>query len=271
MTSMKTKKFLLIITAVFMFIILSGSLLLLNFVHPDASGMAFWIIQPAAAAAVLILSFVISAHYNNLSKINGAKDRTIGYYFKRIWVTVILMSLMSLALSEAVGMFVNAIVGGTRLRLIESGNFFMQGFIVKGPLFALYLLIIYNMFSQQGYRDANRKIFNAHLKILIVALAFIIMLPAAVIDSMHNTQFVAGLGGVNIQAVFSTNIDVYTVDPVSDITMVNPDFNIFLTAFTVILALAAQAAAAIFAYKKGKQTFLKKRLNPAEVETDEKN
>jgi hypothetical protein len=87
---------------------------------------------------------------------------------------------------------------------------------------------------------------------------------------MHGTQFVAGLGGVNIQAVFSANIDVYIIDPITDYVIVNPDFNIFLTAFTILLALAAQMAVGLFAYKRGKQTFLKKRLNPAEVETDEK-
>jgi hypothetical protein len=49
----------------------------------------------------------------------------------------------------------------------------------------------------------------------------------------------------------------------------NDQFNIFLTGFTVFLAFAVQMAVAIFAYSRGKQTFLKKRLNPAEVETDE--
>jgi len=264
-----SKKFLLIITAVFMGIMLLGSLLLLNFVHPDASGMAFWILQPIAGFAVLILSFVTASHYRNLNRASGG-DKDFGYYFKRIWTTLILMFLMSVVISEAVGLFYNGIVGGTRIRMIDSGRFFMQGFIAKGPLFALYLVLIYNMFSQQGFRDANRKVFNAHLKILIVALVFLLMLPAAVHDSMHHTQFVAGFGGINIQAVFSANVDVYAVDPITDYVMVNNNFNIFLTAFTVLLALAVQMAVAIFAYKRGKQAFLKKRLNPAEVETDEK-
>jgi hypothetical protein len=128
------------------------------------------------------------------------------------------------------------------------------------------------MFSQQGYRDANRKVFNAPLKILIVALVFLLFIPGAVYESMHYTEFDPNMGmaGVDIQAVFSANIGVYTLDPVTDYPMVNPDFNVILTAFTVLLAGAVQMAVAMFAYIRGKQTFLKKRLNPNEVETDEK-
>jgi len=264
-----SKKFLLIITGIFTGVLLLVNLLMFYFVDHRAAGEAFWILQAVSVIAALILSFVISTHYRNLNRIKSG-DKDFGYYFKRIWITIILIFVMSFAISEAVGLFVNAIVGRTRIRMIESGNLFMQGFIVKGPLFAIYLGLIYNMFSQQGYRDANRKVFNAHFKILIMALAFLLLMPGAVHDSMYNTQFVAGMGGVNIQAVFSANVDVYLADPISDNFTVNPDFSMVLTAFTVLLGFAVQTAVAIFAYVRGKQTFLKKRLNPAEVETDEK-
>ena len=274
MAEMKSKKFLFIITGIFMGVMLLASLLLFNFVSPYAAGIAFNIIQPAAFAAAGILAFVTSAHYKNLSRLSGetgGRDKNIGFYFKRILISVVLIILMSMAISEGVGMILNGIVGGTRIKMIDSGSFFMSGFIIKGPLFAIYLLLIYNMFSQQGYRDANGKIFNAHLKIIIIAVAFIIMMPSAVMNSMHYTQYVPeNIGGADIQAVFSANINVYVEDIITDLPAVNPDFNIILTAFTVLLAFIAQAAVVIFAYNHGKQTFLKKRLNPAEVETDEK-
>ena len=265
-----SKRFLYIIAGVFTGVLLIASLILFYFIYPSPAVVAavFWVLQTAAIIAALILSFVISTHYHILNKTNGG-DNTVGYYFKRICFTVVSLVVMHIAISEAVGMFVNGILGGTRLQMIASGRFFMQGFIVKAPLFLIYLALVYNMLSQQGYRDANRKLFNAPLKLLIVAVAFMLMLPSAALSSMHETQYVANMGGVNIQAVFSANQDVYMRDQATDYVSRNPDFNIILTAFTVLLAGAAQIALAMFAYIRGKQTFLKKRLNPNEVETDE--
>lgn len=267
MTMKNSKSFLLILTAVFFCLLLVLNLALFNFVSPFASGAAFWILQITAVIAVLILSFVASSHYRLLNKVNGGGDKNFEFYFKRIWITLILMFLISLAISEAVGIFANAIVGGMRTKIENS---FLQGAVLKIPLFLLYLAATYNMFSQQGYKNADRKVFNTHINILIVAFAFILMMPGAVQASMHNTQEVVNMGGANLHAALSANIDVYIADPVTDDIIVNPNFNIFLTAFTVLLTFAIETAVAIFAYMRGKQTFLKKRLNPAEYETDEK-
>ena len=270
MNTKNSKKFLFIITGVFAGIVLILSLILFNFAAPTPTAiqMIFGISISTAVISALILTFVISTRYKVSNKINGG-DKTSGYYFKRICFTVVCIFLMSTVISEAVGMFVNAIVGGMRYNMIGEGRYFLQGFIVKAPLFLIYLALVWNLMSQQGYKDANRKVFNFNLKILSVAIAVLLLIPGAVSDSTYGTQRIANLGGVNIQAVFSANQDTYIRE---DIYIVgrNPDFNIVLTAFTVLLAGVIQVAVAMFAYWRGKQEFLKKRLNPAEVETDEK-
>jgi hypothetical protein len=260
-----SKKFLNILYGVF-----GGSLLVLNLVFFYFVNM-YWVMMIISTGVVALLAFVTASHYRNLNKINGGGDKDFGYYFKKMWITFILMVLMSVAISEAVGLFVHAIFGGIRINMANSGsNSFLQGAIVKVPLFALYLAIIYNMFLKQGHRDADRKVFNLHLKIVTVALVLLFLMPGAVYRSMYYTQDVPQIGGINIHSVFSANIDVYAIDPNTDYWIENPDFNIVLTGFTVLLAFAVQMGVAVFAFKRGKNIFVKNRLNPGEYETDEK-
>ena len=261
-----SKRFLNIITAVFFAILLALNLLTLTFVSAQAATIMLSILRIINVIAAVILSFVTATHYRNLNKANGGGDKDFGYYFKKIWITVAMIFGMSLAISVAGGMLGNGILGGIRTRMAEDSPF-LQGLIVKLPLFIIYLAIMCNMFVQQGYRDANRKVFNSHLKTLIVAFAFILMMPGTVYDSIYNTAFIDTFWE-NVQSVLSPGRDVYIIDYPE--VSVNPDYNIFLPALTVTLTAVIQIAAALFAYGRGKQTFLKKRLNPAEHETDEK-
>lgn len=263
-----TQKFLLILTSAFFGIVFIASLFIFTFVHPVAAGRAFWPVQIAAFITALILSLIISLRYKNLSKMNGG-DKDFAYYFKRIWLTVVILVAASIIISELVGLIFNAFGIGIRYNM---ESLFLQGAVFKIPLLLIYLFVIYNTFSQQGEKDANRKAFNLHFKILVMALALLLLTPGAMSDSMHPPAVDdtgTGLQATNLQAAFTPNRNVYTGDIYGGF-MVNPDFSIVLTALTILFGFAIQMAVAVLSYKRGKQTFIKNKLNPAEVETDEK-
>ena len=255
MNTKKSKNFLNIITGIGFGIILILSTILFIFVHPIATGVALGILQPISIVAAVLLAFVISTHYQNLNKVHGDGQRNFRYYFKQIATIVLLLGLMNIAISEFVGLFIGAFLHGTALKI---------------PLLVIYLFAVYSMFSQKGYRDANRKVYNLHLKILSMILVFIVVLPAAVRDSMHTIHGPEEMAGANLQAAFRPNMDVYIYDGMLGTWIVNPDFNIVLPILTLFISFAVQMGLMIFAYKHGKKSFLKKRLNPAEFETDEK-
>ncbi|MCL2099592.1 MAG: hypothetical protein FWH24_04050 [Oscillospiraceae bacterium] len=259
-----TKRFLLIITAAVFMILLVLNTVTLTFVSFEASSIMLSILRTVNAASAALLSFVTASHYRNLNKIHSGGDKGFGYYFKKIWFIVALVFGISLAASIAGALLGNAFVGGFRMRIENS---FLQGAVLKIPLFIIYLAAVCHMFYQQGHREADRKVFNAHLKLLSMATALIFMLPGTVFDSMYYTQEIDSFW-VNVQSAFSANIDVYEVD--FTISSENPDFNMLFPILTVTLVAAVQITAAVFAYGRGKLAFLKKRLNPAEYETDEK-
>ena len=255
MKTQKSKTFMNIITGIGFCIVLVSGTILFTLILPTATGVATGIAQPISVIVALILAFVISTHYQNLNKVNGDGQKSFRHYFKQIGTVVLLLVLMNIAISEFVGLFFGA---------------FLRGAGLKIPLLVIYLIAVYSMCSQKGYRDANRKEFNLHLRILSMMLVLIIVMPAAIRDSMHNTQIFDQMAGANLQAAFTPNVDVYIFEDASNAWVANPDFNIILTIITLFISFAAQMGLMIFAYKHGKQSFMKKRLNPAEFETDEK-
>ena len=253
MDTKKSKNFLNIITGIGFVVIFIFSTILFVFVHPAALGAAFGITQPIAIVVAMVIAFVISTHYQNLNKINGNGQKNFRDYFKQIGITVLLLGLMNIAISEFVGLFLGAFLSGAALKI---------------PLFLIYLFAVYSMFSQQGDKDANRKVYNLHLKILSMMLVFIVVMPAAVRDSIHIIHGPEVMAGANLQAAFSPNTYMYIFDGL--VWVDNPDFNLVLSILTLFISFAIQMALMIFAYNHGKKSFLKKRLNPAEIETDEK-
>ena len=224
-----------------------------------------WALRGITVGAVAVLSFIIASHYRNLNKLHSGGDKKLGYYFKKIWINIILIFGMSTAISVAGGLVGNGILGGIRLGM-ESG--FMQGAVLKIPLFLIYLAVICNMFFRQGHHDADRRVFNAHLKMLIIALAVISMMPGAVYNSIHDTHTIDSFWA-NLQSAFSPNVDVYLVED-NFFEGINNNYSMILTGFTLLLSAGVQVAVAVFAYARGKHIFLKKRLNPGEYETDER-
>ena len=261
-----TKRFLSIVTGVIFGILFIANLIVFSFVPPAGVYILSPLLFAVAVIAAAVLSFVIASNYRNLNKLNGDGEKQFGYYFKKIWINIILLFLINLAISEGVGLFLNAIVGGIRYNM-DYG--FVRGAVLKVPLFIIYLAVIYSMFSQRGHYDANRKIFNLHLKALTVALSLLVIMPGAVRDSMHFTQIIQNIGGGNLQTALSPHVDVWIDGGLRGMVR-NPNFNIIPPAFTLLLTFAIQITVALFAYNHAKEAFMKKRLNPAEFDPNEK-
>jgi len=189
------------------------------------------------------------------------------FYLRRMGFIFAMMVLMSLGVSLA-GMFINGIASGFLQRDVES--LFLRGFIVKLPLFIVYLVLIYKMFIRYGFMDSERKIFNLNLKMLTVIIALIIMTPNAIYDSMFYTAPTDTLL-INIQTMLSPNIDKFIIE-FDGFSYVNENFTTFnaiMVVVTVLLTFAIQAGVAWFAYNRGKQIFIKQHIREIDYDMDE--
>lgn len=220
----------------------------------------------------LIIGVIICGRYAKISKIKNPDSfnppRDAFYYIRRMGFIAIMMVLMSLGVSF-IGTIINGFIGGVLNNNI--GSPFLRGFLLKFPMFILYLSFIYKMFIRYGFVDSERKIFNQNFKALTVIVAFIIMIPNAVYDSMFYTSTIDALI-VNVQSVLSPNVDKLVVE-FDGYSYLNENFttvNIILVLLTVLLTFAIQGGVALFAYSRGKKIFIKEHIRKLdEYETDE--
>ena len=188
------------------------------------------------------------------------------YYFKRMGFFVLMIVLMNLAASM-VGMVVATFIGGI-FYAIE--NPFLSEFLLKLPVFVLYLSFVYKMLVRFGFMDSQRKIFNFNFKLITVMISCIIMLPGLVYDNYFYRRIFDG-GSLNAQAVLSPNIGIYIIEN-DGFFYINENFtafNIISIALTVIAAFAVQIAVFSFAYNRGKQIFIKQHLREIDYQMDE--
>ena len=233
------------------------------------------VMQTFSYVTALLVAVLICVRYSKKSRLKNPNGfdppRDAFYYMKRMGFIVLITVLMSTGAS-LIGGFVNALFGGFLQNSVY--NVFLRGFILKLPIFALYLSFIYKMFIRYGYMDSDRKIFNPDFKMLSVIVALIIMIPNAVYDSMFFTSpsDMAGWYMVNVQTLLSPNIDKFIIES-DGWSYVNENFtaiNIILVFITVLLTFAIQAGVAVFAYRRGKKIFMKQRIRIIEgYEMDE--
>ncbi|MCL2772335.1 MAG: hypothetical protein FWD71_03205 [Oscillospiraceae bacterium] len=254
------KKSLYITSILFFAIVFILSAVIFYFSSYSAAHFLEIAVLIVAAIIIIIVSFIICSNY---AKMNGApensadgmdydKTKNMTYYLKRMWLAIILLVLISIAISFAGGFILGGFMSGFRNKITNS---FLQGIVLKGPMFIIYMIIIYNMFIKQGFMDAERKIFNLSFKILSVITAFIFMIPNMIFDSMYDTYYI-GAPSVNVHSVLSPNIDLYLVDPDSGKVAFNSHFNMILVIFTVLLTLTIEFGVMVFAYKRGKKCFI---------------
>jgi len=179
----------------------------------------------------------------------------------------LMIYLMCMGVSFA-GTFISALVSGMLANNINlKDNLFLRGFIIKLPMFVIYLSFVYKMFIRYGFMDSQRKIFNLNLKMLAVVVSLILMTPNAVYDSMFYTSTLDTLI-VNLQTVFSPNVDMVIME-FNEIQGFNENFSLFLVIIAIVLSFAIQTAVAWFAYSRGKQIFIKQHIREIDYEMDE--
>ena len=256
-----------IVTGVIFAIVFAVSVFTFNFVWYDFAGTALILMLIMAGIAAFAGVIIICARCAKINKIKNPEGfnppRDMFYYLRRMGFIILMTVLMSVAISF-IGTFINGIVGGF-LRNMDDA--FKRGFVLKLPMYIVYLYLIYRMFVRYGFMDAQRKIYNINLKMQAFIMALVFMIPNAVYDSMFFTETFDALI-VNVQTVLSPNIDIYTGD-VFD-RAVSEDFNIYLVMLTVIATFAIQLGVAWFAYKRGKKIMFKEHIREInEYEMDE--
>jgi len=260
-----------IILGLFSAIIFVGSLLLFNFVSYIAMGVALIIAVFSAGISAALCVVLICVRYSLAFKIKNpadASNKNAIFYIKRMLYTVFMIILMSVAAS-LIGTFINGLFGGIVMKNVN--NAFLSGVIVKLPIFVLYLSFVYKMLIRYGFVDCGKKMHNINFKMLSVIIALMLMLPMAIHGSMYFTSL-AETSILNVQTVFSPNVDKYVMsdDIYKDEIIPNEDFNIFLVFLSTAVAFAAQFGVFWFAYRRGKQIFMKERIRILdEYEIDE--
>lgn len=234
------------------------------------SGVASNITMTIAVISALTIAFLICNRCAGINKKNNPDifipPRDTIYYIKRMGFTVIMIVLMDLAAS-LVGMCAIALFGGF---LLMFDNLLLRELIIRVPIFALYIVLVYRMLIRYGFMDSQRKIFNLNFKILTVIIAFIIMIPGAVQSSFFYVP-AASEGFITPQNLLVPYTGVYIVED-DGFRILNENFNagnVILIAVTVLITFAVQAAVFAFAYNRGKQLFIKQHIREIDYDMDE--
>lgn len=231
-------------------VIFAISAVLCYYISFEFSSFALSTSTGIAAVICVIFSFWVCTFF--------PKQRKAMFYFKKLWIVIILLVIATIAVSFAGGMLINAFVGGIRANI---GNPFLRGAVLKIPMLILYLLYLYRTFRKFGFVDSGNKEFNLHFRIICALFSFIVILPSTVYDSMYDCYATEALS-VNVHTAFNSNIDLYI-----DQYTVNSNFNIIYVLISILLVMAVEAAVAGYAYNRGKKIFEKEHLRDGTYET----
>ena len=243
-----------------------------NLVTYESSGVILNIMRTIAFISAFIVAAVVSVRCSKANMIKNpdmfTPKRDTFYYFKQIAYFTLMIVLMSVAASM-VGMAATWIFGGLFYKI---GHPFFSEFLLKLPIFILYLSFGYKMFVRFGFLDSQKKIFNPDTKLLAVFIALFILLPGAAGDNYFHVSPFYNEGLLNVQTVLSPNEGVYIVDD-EGYRELNEDFgavDVILIGVSLIATFAVQAAVFSFAYRRGKQIFIKQHIREVnEYEMDE--
>ncbi|MCL2773435.1 MAG: hypothetical protein FWD71_08800 [Oscillospiraceae bacterium] len=274
----EVKKTLYIVSLIFFAVIFIVSSIIFYFASYNFAPSLLIIAIIIAGIVTVALSFAVCGIYAkyNSAKLGASenpddgmdydKKKNSGYYLKRMYFTIIILVAGSFAFS-LIGGFADSIFGGFSRNNIT--NTFLQGMIIKVPVFVVFMLFIYNMFVKFGAMDAERKVYNFGFKILSIILTFIFMIPNMIFDSMYDTSTPSI--PLNVHTVLSPNVDIYHVDQTDGTVTFNSDFNMILVIIMVLLTLAVEVGVMLFAYRRGKKLFMEQRMRKdEEYQTDEK-
>lgn len=222
---------------------------------------ALTIANSVSFAVAALLAFIVASIYKNRTGAYLDNQKTVKDYFMNICMIVSAMFFFSFALSFAGGILSYFTVTVLKINSIVE---FWNGAVFTVPMFALYLYGIYRIFAEMGYMDCTKSSYNLHFKITAIFLAFIVILPSAVMDNMYSTvtyhlQTNPLSAFINIRSVFSVNIDQsLSADSGLIKTLGNSDMASVM--LKTLLTLALEMAVAVFAYIRGKIKFAKRYL-----------
>ena len=254
-----------IISALFFAVLFMLCMILFYFVSYEGAGFisnSMWLLSLIFAGVILAVTSVRCAVFGKMK--NPEKfdpPRNAMYYFKRAGYIVLMVFLMSLAAS-LVGRVVTTLFGGIFYRI---DNTFFSEFLLKLPIFALYLSFVYKMLVRFGFMDSQRKIFNPNLVTLAFITAFILLLPGLVFANYFYAPALATDGSMNVQTILSPCNGTYITefDGLGVFRYLNENFtvsNAVLIGFTVVLTFALQSVFFMFAYYRGKKIFIKQHI-----------
>lgn len=283
-----------IVAAVLFALVFALCAVLFGLVTYEASGIILNLTHAVAIAAALVLAVMLSMRCSKEHSVknlgipsitdekpdffNPDKDkspktdiyftpRDTFYYLKRLGFFVLMIVLMNIAAS-LVGMCAVALFGGV---LVKIENVFLREFAVKGPMFVLYVSLVYKMLVRYGFMDSQKKIFNLNFKMFTFLISSMVMVPAAVCDSFFCIPAANALM-VNVQTVLNPNVGVYIVEE-DGFMVLNQHFgagNVAMICLTVLLTFFIQVCLFGFAYKRGKKIFIKQHIRKiGEYEMDE--
>ena len=261
-----------IVAGVLLCIISMLSLVLFSLISFEVSGIILGMIRSFAYISALVCAMLLCVRCATANKLKNpdiyTPPRDTFYYFKRLAFIALMIVLINTAIS-VVGMVVVSILGGIFVR-IES--LYLREMMIKLPVFIVYLGFVYKMLVKFGFMDCEKKIYNFNFKILTFIISSIIMLPGAFYDSFFYTASFDASIFVNIQTFLSSNIGSYIIEQ-DGFRILNENFNIgnvILIALTIFITFTIQVAVFAFAYKRGREIFIKEHIRKLdEYETDE--
>jgi len=254
-----------IIAALFFALLFALCMFLFYFVSYEGSGFIINLMRMLSfifAGVVLTVTAVrcaVTGKIKNPDKFDP--PRNTAYYLKRVGSIVLMIFLMSLAAS-LVGMVIATFFGGIFYRV---NNTFFSEFLLKLPIFALYLSFVYKMLVRFGFMDSQRKVFNPNLKTLSFIIAFILLMPSLVCSNYFYAPALATDGSMNVQTILSPCYGTYITefDGLGVFRYINEDFavsNAVLIGTTVLLTFIIQLFFFRFAYYRGKKIFIKQHI-----------
>jgi len=203
---------------------------------------------------VFILSVFASARYAK------ANNKKISDYIKRMWSQVISLCFLGVGATYGVGIISEIVLGGLA---VKANHPFFSGFIVKFPIFIIYIFIVCKFLINHGHKSASIKTFNLSLQVLTMIYASIFTVPFAVRDGIYSIP--------NPHTIFTVNIPLSLQSEMYFSLNDTHTFNLALVLIPIILTLIAEIIIFMFSYIKGKQKFVKKRLGDYNHEADENN
>jgi len=260
-----------ILTGLMFGILFAACMIIFNFVIFEVAGIVLNVVRMITYFMALLIIFSISVRFSVINEIKNPDNfiprRNTFYYFRQIAFISGILVLMNIAVSIA-GLIGVSILGGLLLHL---DSIFLREFLLKLPAFILYILMAYKMFIRYGYMDSQRKIFNLNLKMLAVIMAIILMLPSAVHNSFLFKSTLIN-GSVNVNTLLNPGVGTYIIEAY-DYFRPNENFNSInavLIFLSVLITFTLQAVIFWFAYKRGKQIFIRQHIRKTyEYETDE--